>query len=166
MDSKDMEQIYKQYANTVYGFLLSRTGDALLAEELTQETFYRAIKASKNYRGEGNVSTWLCGIAKRVFYEHLRRKKKGEAVESAEELIFADDVSIRSAEAEVLGRWEQVAVLKALHNLKDPMREVMYLRLCGNLSFAQIGEIMEKSENWARVTFYRGKEKLLKEVSL
>lgn len=74
MDS--MEHIYKQYAQIVYGFLLSRTGNPHLAEELTQETFYRAIKASKSYRGEGSVSTWLCGIAKRVWYEYIRKQRK------------------------------------------------------------------------------------------
>lgn len=165
MDSKNMEQVYKQYARTVYGFLLSRTGDAPLAEELTQETFYRAIRASKSYRGEGNVSTWLCGIAKNVYLEHLRKQKKCEPLETMAE-SQAETAQVLSAEEEVLGQWDQVAILKALHKLKDPMREVMYLRLSGNLSFAQIGEIMDKSENWARVTFYRGKEKLLKEVSL
>lgn len=165
MDSKNMEQVYRQYAQTVYGFLLSKTGDASLAEELTQETFYRAIKASKSYRGEGSVSTWLCGIAKRVFLEHLRKLKKYEPLETEAKLQTAA-AQVLSAEEEVLGQWDQVEILKALHRLKDPMREVMYLRLSGNLSFAQIGEIMDKSENWARVTFYRGKEKLLKEVSL
>ncbi len=165
MDSKNMEQIYKQYAQTVYGFLLSKTKDVLLAEELTQETFYRAIKASKRYRGEGSVSTWLCGIAKNVYLEHLRKQKRCEPLEMLTELQTAA-AQVLSAEEEVFGQWEQVEILKALHKLKDPMREVMYLRLIGNLSFAQIGEIMDKSENWARVTFYRGKEKLLKEVSL
>ncbi|MGN0432334.1 MAG: RNA polymerase sigma factor [Lachnospiraceae bacterium] len=157
MDS--MEQIYKQYARTVYGFLLSRTGTPHLAEELTQETFYRAIKASKTYRGEGSVSTWLCGIAKRVWYEYVRRQKQEGPLEEAGE------VPASSVEEELLSKWESMEVLKALHNLNDPMREVMYLRLAGNLSFAQIGEILDKSENWARVTFYRGKEKLLKEIS-
>ena len=157
MDS--MEQIYKQYARTVYGFLLSRTGTPHLAEELTQETFYRAIKASKTYRGEGSVSTWLCRIAKRVWYEYVRRQKQESPLEEAGE------VPASSVEEELLSKWESMEVLKALHNLNDPMREVMYLRLAGNLSFAQIGEILDKSENWARVTFYRGKEKLLKEIS-
>ncbi len=157
MDS--MEQIYKQYAQTVYGFFLSRIGNPQLAEELTQETFYRAIKASKAYRGEGSVSTWLCGIAKRVWYEYMRRQKQESSLDEAGEM------QTLSVEEEVFGKWDSMELLKALHNLKDPMREVMYLRLAGNLSFAQIGEILDKSENWARVTFYRGKEKLLKELS-
>lgn len=161
-----MEQVYKQYAQTVYGFLLSRTGDAQLAEELTQETFYRAIKGSKSYRGEGSVSTWLCGIAKRVFFEHLRKQKNWESLEEADEMHIIRATQVASAEEEFFGRWDNMKILKALHNLKEPVREVMYLRLSGNLSFAQIGEIMDKSENWARVTFYRGKEKLLKEVKL
>ena len=157
MDS--MEHIYRQYAQTVYGFLLSRAGNPYLAEELTQETFYRAIKASNTYRGEGSVCTWLCGIAKRVWYEYLRKQKQESPLDEAGE------IQASSVEEEVFGKWDSMEVLKALHNLKDPMREVMYLRLSGNLSFAQIGEILDKSENWARVTFYRAKEKLLKEFS-
>ena len=164
MDSKNMEQVYKQYAQTVYGFLLSKTGDMHLAEELTQETFFRAIKASHTFREESSVSTWLCGIAKRVFLEHLREKKY-DSLENVTETADKTPWS-RSAEEEALGHWDNMEILKALHKLNDPMREVMYLRLSGNLSFAQIGEIMGRSENWARVTFYRGKEKILKEISL
>lgn len=64
----------------------------------------------------------------------------------------------------MLRSWEQLEILKLLHGLEEPMREVMYLRLIGNLTFRQIGEIVDRSENWARVTYYRGKEKIVKEV--
>lgn len=157
---ESMEEIYRRHAGTVYGFLLSKTGNPDLAEEMTQETFYRAIRASEGFKGESAVSTWLCGIAKRVWYEYLRKQKNDKNLEDCVE------PSAASAEEEVLLQWDNIQILKALHRLTEPMREVMYLRLTGNLSFAQIGEIMEKSENWARVTFYRGKEKVVKEAGL
>lgn len=156
----DMEQIYKQHAKTVYGFLLTKTQNPDLAEELTQETFYQAVKHLDTFQGNSSVSTWLCGIAKNLWFDALRKQKKQT---SAEEL---SDISLPSAENEYFNSWDNVAVLKQLHNLKEPMREVMYLRLIGNLTFRQIGEIMDKSENWARVTYYRGKEQIVKEADI
>lgn len=156
----NMEQIYKQHAKTVYGFLLTKTQNPDLAEELTQETFYQAVKHLDTFQGNSSVSTWLCGIAKNLWYDTLRKQKRHT---NSEEL---SDVPLPSAENEYFKSWDNVAILKQLHNLKEPMREVMYLRLIGNLTFGQIGEIMDKSENWARVTYYRGKEKIVKEAGL
>lgn len=157
MDS--MEQIYLDHAKTVYGFLLTRTKDPDLAEELTQETFYRAVKNIGRYKGESSVSTWLCGIAKNLWLEQLRKKQRQTLP-----LEAAEAAAVPSAESELLGCWENTQILKLVHRLDNPMREVIYLRLVGNLTFAQIGDIMEKSENWARVTYYRGKEKVMKEA--
>lgn len=156
MDS--MEEIYLKYGKMIYGFLLTRTQDAGLAEELTQETFYQAVKHIGRYKGESSISTWLCGIAKNLWFDYLRRQKKHVPLEEAEEF------SVDSAESQALCSWESVQILRLIHCLEDPMREVMYLRLVGNLTFGQIGEIMERSGNWARVTYYRGKEKVMKEA--
>ncbi|MBB5195797.1 RNA polymerase sigma-70 factor (ECF subfamily) [Anaerocolumna cellulosilytica] len=155
-----MEQIYRKYAKNVYGFLLTKTQNPDLAEELTQETFYQAVKGIDNFKGKSSVSTWLCGIAKNIWYEYMRKQKNQVSLEEASE------VSVNSAEADFFKAWSNMNVLKVLHKLKDPMREVMYLRLIGNLTFRQIGEIMDKSENWARVTYYRGKEIVIKEAGL
>lgn len=156
MDS--MEQIYLEHAKTVYGFLLTRTGNPDLAEELTQETFYQAVKHVDRYEGKSSVSTWLCGIAKNLWYGYLKKQKNQASLSEVEE------IPVDSAETELFRGWENLQVLRMIHRLEDPMREVIYLRLIGNLSFAQIGEIMERSENWARVTYYRGKEKVMKEA--
>ena len=147
MDS--MEEIYLKHGKMIYGFLLTRTQDPDLAEELTQETFYQAVKNIGTYKGKSSVSTWLCGIARNLWYEHLRKQKKHVPLEEAAE------IPVDSAEKQIL---------RLVHGLENPMREVMYLRLVGNLTFGQIGEIMEKSENWARVTYYRGKERVMKEA--
>ena len=156
MDS--MEEIYLKHGKMVYGFLFTRTQDPDLAEELTQETFYRAVKNIGKYKGESSVSTWLCGIAKNLWYEHVRRQKKHMPLEEAEE------IPVDSAETQLFHSWDSIQVLRLIHNLENPMREVMYLRLVGNLTFGQIGEIMERSENWARVTYYRAKERIVKEA--
>ncbi len=158
MDS--MEQIYLKHAKMVYGFLLTRSQNPDLAEELTQETFCQAVKSVDKFKGNSTVSTWLCAIAKNLLQEYRRKQKNYISLNDIE------DISLSSTEAECFRVWDNLQILKSLHNLKEPMREVMYLRLIGNLSFAQIGEIMEKSEIWARVTFYRGKEQIIKEVEL
>lgn len=156
MDS--MEEIYQKHGKMIYGFLLTRTQNPDLAEELTQETFYQAVKHLDKYQGKSSVSTWLCGIAKNLWYAHLRKQKNHVPLEEAK------DVPVDSAETQAFCSWDSLELLKLVHNLENPMREVMYLRLVGNLTFGQIGEIMEKSENWARVTYYRGKERVMKEV--
>ena len=156
MDS--MEEINLKHGKMVDSFLLARTQDPDLAEELTQETFYRAVKNIGKYKGESSVSTWLCGIAKNLWYEHVRRQKKHMPLEEAEE------IPVDSAETQLFHSWDSIQVLRLIHNLENPMREVMYLRLVGNLTFGQIGEIMERSENWARVTYYRAKERIVKEA--
>ena len=148
-----MEEIYQQYARTVYKFLLSRTQNPDLAEELTQETFYQAIRTVDRYDGSSKVSTWLCGIAKNVLFTWRR---KNHVAEDIEEQVL----SVPSAEEESLKNLRRMELMKQLHNLEEPYRETVYLRLFGNLSFREIGEVMGKNENWARVTFYRGKEKL------
>lgn len=156
MDS--MEEIYKKHGKMIYGFLLTRTQDPGLAEELTQETFYQAVKHIGRYKGESSISTWLCGIAKNLWRDYLRRQKHHVPLEEA------DQVPVESAESQAISLWDNVQILRLIHGLEDPMREVMYLRLVGNLTFGQIGEIMGRSENWARVTYYRGKERVVKEA--
>jgi len=156
---QNMDRIYREYAQTIYGFLLSRTHDQEISEELTQETFYQAIRASEQYNGDSSVLTWLCSIAKYQWYNYCRKQKVRERfsydfIEESEE----------SVEQQVMAKLIHREVLERLNQLEDPMREVMNLRIYGELSFRQIGEIFQKSENWARVTFYRGKEKVAKEV--
>ena len=167
MDS--MEDIYRDHAKAVYGFLLTRVRDSDTAEELTQDTFYRAVKQRKTIKGDSSVSTWLCGIARNVWLEYVKGQKKRQDMDSLAGITdgdgrFGAKGSCGSAEEAHMAEWENMQILKALHRLKEPVRETLYLRLIGNLTFKQIGEIMGRSENWARVTFYRGKEIIMKEV--
>ncbi len=154
---QSFDEIYQQYAQTVYKYLLSLTYQSDLSEELTQETFYQALRTIDRYDGKCRISTWLCGIAKNVLLTYRRKHPQHEDI---------DDLAIpvESSEQDLADSAERVELLKKLHMLAEPYREVMYLRIFGNLSFREIGEIHEKTENWARVTFYRGKEKLRKEL--
>ena len=155
----DLDGIYRQYAQTVFRFLLARTGSEPLSEELTQETFYQAVKSIGRYDGSCQVSTWLCGIARNVLLNHNRKQKQQPL--SLEEI---PEPSGGSAEETVLESMGREMLLAAIHRLPEPGREILYLRLLGGLSFREIGSILNQSENWARVTFYRAKQNLVKEL--
>lgn len=155
-----MEELYRENATLVYHFLLSKCGDAVLAEDLTQETFLQAMKSIERYNGNCKLSVWLCQIAKHLLYQHWEKQRDTVPLEDADWMLSGKTEPERQA----LAREELLAVLGKLHKLPVHMREVVYLRISGDLSFKEIGKIMEKSENWARVTFFRAKE-LLKDDS-
>jgi RNA polymerase sigma factor (sigma-70 family) len=154
-----MEIVYKQNLKTVYKYLFCLTHNVEISEELTQETFYQATYGINKFRGDCKISVWLCQIAKRLWYKELE-KKKHKLVPF--ETIDTDIQSPENIERDYLISIEKVELLKLLHNFDETTREVMYLRLMGELSFAEIGDIMGRKETWARVTFYRGKQKLVK----
>lgn len=153
-----MDEIYRAHANMIYRYLLALSGDAHTAEELTQETFYQALRCAKNYDGSCKETTWLCAIAKNQFLAWQRKHWKEP--EPLDERVPSE----QTPEPDVLRRLEYMNLLQQIHTLEEPGREVVYLRLFGQLSFREIGEVLRKSENWARVTFYRSKEKLKKEL--
>lgn len=151
----DMDAIYRNHAQTVYKFLLAQCRDPDLAEELTQETFYQAVRSIEHFDGSCKLSVWLCQIAKHLWYQYLRKhQQKPVSLETAPESYFP------SAEEGLLAQEERLALLRQIHRLPEPQREVVYLRAFGNLSFREIGDVLGKTETWARVTFYRTKEKL------
>ena len=155
MPLANMEEIYQAHARTVYKFLLSQCHDADLAEELTQETFYQAVRSIDRFNGSCKVSVWLCQIAKHLWYQHLRKRKP-------EEPLPEDGLPGPSAEEDVLTRQGHLDLLRQIHALPPSTREVVYLRAFGGLSFREIGDVLGRTETWARVTFYRGKEALRK----
>ena len=155
MPLANMEEIYQAHARTVYKFLLSQCHDADLAEELTQETFYQAVRSIDRFNGSCKVSVWLCQIAKHLWYQHLRKVNRETELPEEAELPL-----VPSAEEETVSRSGQLDMLRRVHELPEPGREVVYLRAFGGLSFREIGDVLGKTETWARVTFYRGKERL------
>ncbi len=146
----DMQGLYEMYRDQVYGFLFRLCHHRDLAEELTQETFLQAIKQWKHFRGEANVATWLCAIAKRLYYTELRKRKDiPAALFPTEE---TDDFSEALADKDMA-----MTAQKALHRLPEPYREVFTLRTFCDISHQQIGELFGKSDAWARVTYHRAR---------
>lgn len=153
---EDMEKVYQRHAQTVYKFLLAQCRDPTLAEELTQEAFYQAVKSVDRFDGSCKVSVWLCQIAKHLWFQHLRKRKREAPVPTGD----LPEAPGPSAEEGLLEREGRMDLLRLVHNLPEPAREVVYLRAFGGLSFREIGDVMGKTETWARVAFYRSKEKL------
>ncbi len=151
----DMDAVYRAHAQTVYKFLLAQCHDPDLAEELTQETFYQAVRSIGRFDGSCKLSVWLCQIAKHLWYQYLRKRQRDPVP-----LESTLETSVPSAEDGVLEQEGQLSLLRQIHQLPELQREVVYLRAFGNLSFREIGDVLGKTENWARVTFYRSKEKL------
>ena len=151
----DFEEIYQTYFADVYRYILALSRDAHTAEEVTQETFFRALASIDQFRGDCQLRVWLCQIAKHLWYQHLRKRKP-------EEPLPEDGLPGPSAEEDVLTRQGHLDLLRQIHALPPSTREVVYLRAFGGLSFREIGDVLGRTETWARVTFYRGKEALRK----
>lgn len=158
----DMDSVYQEYASLIYRFLYSYTHDAEWSEELMQETFLRAIGSIKRFDGSCKMSVWLCQIAKHILYQELHKKNQIETIELPD---YLPDSSALDGEASVLGQEDKIALYRAVHNLPEAEREVVLYRITGDLSFREIGTILGRSENWSRVTFYRAKQKIKKELN-
>ncbi len=156
---QNIEKIYEEHFETVNKYLFCLTHNNDISEELTQETFYKAIEKINTYRGDCKISVWLCQIAKNLWYDLCRRNKKIVNVEKKE--LFDSE----TLEEQIISNDEKISLYKKMKNLDDKTREVMYLRITGELSFKEIGIILNKTENWARVTFYRGKKLIKGDVS-
>ena len=158
MEQQAAAKLIEENLHTLFAWSISKLYDKNEAEDLTQETFCQAIRCNDKFDGSCKITTWLCAIAKNQLAVY--RRKHPETLEW--ELT---DTTVQSAEAEAIERVSQLELLKKLHDCPEPYREIMYLRLFGNLSFREIGEVLNQTENWARVMYYRGKEKLRKEIT-
>ena len=158
---QNMEEIYKEYSTTVYKYLFCLTQNRDISEELTQETFALAVEDIKKFRGECKLSVWLCQIAKHLWYKELKKSKKSENIsfEEVKDTVLYDE----SLEETICEKEEKLKLFKDMQKLDEKSREVMYLRMVGNLSYEEIGEILGKTANWTRVTFYRAKQKIREE---
>ena len=154
----NLDSIYKEYASLVYKYLYSLCQNEYQAEELTQETFYQAVRSAKKYDGTCKVSTWLCQIAKHLWYQEIDRRKRKGTSELAEDILLDE----QNLEDRVVRKEEVMSVFRQVHVLDEVSKEIFFLRILGELSFREIGNIFGKNENWARVTFYRAKQKVMK----
>ena len=142
------------------------THDADLAEELTQETFYQAVRSIDRFDEICKITTWLCAIAKNQYFSYMKKHVRMQAGSDVDRMVADAGITeaAMSAEQEVMQQVGQMELLKKLHVFPEPGRKVLYLRMFGNLSFREIGEVMGKTENWARVTFFRARTNLRKEL--
>lgn len=155
----DFDLIFQRTSPIVYHFLLSLCRDEHLADELTAETFYQAYQHIGAFRGDCRIETWLCQIAKNALYKELHRQKRTVSLDESPEQSVPDDLFALLADRE-----QALHIHKYLHRLKEPYREVFTLRVLGELSFRDIAEIFGRTESWAKVTFYRAKNKLIEEM--
>ena len=156
MTQSEFEKIYQSYFHYVYLYLLKLCNNVHLAEELTSETFFKAMRGIDKFQGNCEIKTWLVTIAKNSYYSHLKRNKSVVELEQTFEVID-DKVDIENQMIKVESLLE---IYKILHLLEEPYKEVFSLRVLGDLSFKQIAEIYGKTENWACVTYHRAKSKI------
>ncbi|MBR3098513.1 MAG: sigma-70 family RNA polymerase sigma factor [Clostridia bacterium] len=149
----DLEKTCHENYEYVLGFLTRLTGDPALAEELTQETFYQAAKRWKDYRVTCKPGTWLCGIAKNLYFSWRRKPKTVPLPEDEADPTDLTDM--------VIDKEQRMYIHKAMHELPEPYREVLTLRTLGELSYEEIGGLFARNAGWARVTAYRAKQMLL-----
>lgn len=180
----EFESIYREYFRDVYLYILGLSRDEHIAEEVTQETFFRAMKAIKGFRGDCDIRVWLCQVAKNEYFSYLRKNKRMMLTDFSEE---ADGISAHdkkgspggdsflagksrnnraesSIEQQLIDSETAVRIHRLLHNMQEPYKEVFQLRVFGELSFEQIGSVFEKSANWACVTYHRARNKIQKEM--
>lgn len=152
----DFEIIYRKYFKDVLLYVCGLTGDALLAEEITQETFMKALKAIDSYNGEKDIRAWLFTIAKNAYFSYCRKQKCN--------VPFPEDDMLQDTGVSFIEALEDsedaIRIHTFIHRMDEPYKEVFILRVMGELSYDKIGAVFGKSSGWARVTFYRAKQKI------
>ncbi len=147
-----LNEIYEKYNEIVFKYLMTLCKNVDVAEELTQETFYKAVQSIERYNGMSKMSVWLCQIAKHTYYQYVDKQNKQPIIQEA-------PIS-SSAEKTIIEQEDKIALYRLIHELEEPYREILLLRILGGLSFKEIGDVHGKNENWARVSFFRAKVKL------
>ena len=159
---QDMNAIYKKYGEIVYKYVFCLTGNEDTTEEIVQETFLVAVKDINKFRGECKISTWLCQISKYIWYKRLKKEKSKKEVplDVLQNTLFIQE----SIEDNFCNKESKIKLFKKLQSFDETTRNVMYLRIFGNFEYTEIAEIMGNTSNWARVVFFRGKQKLKEEL--
>ena len=151
----EFEKIYRTYFNDVYLYIRRLSGDENIAEEITSETFFKAMRGISSFRGDCDIRVWLCQISKNCYYTYLKKSKQMNSIDDVElSALPSEDHTI---EEQYMRREEAARIRTVLHNIPEPYKEVFMWRVFAELSFRQIGQIFGKSENWACVTYHRAK---------
>lgn len=157
---EDFEAIYVQHFDGVYKYVFSLCGNETIAEEITQEAFYRAMEHIDKFEGKCKLYVWLCQIAKYTFLTYAKKQKR---YVSETDIDLSQQIE-PSFESEILDKETLWKLHKLLHGLSEPYKEVFSLRVFGELPFSQIGELFGKSDSWARLIFYRAKKELRRDL--
>lgn len=157
---EDFEAIYVQHFDNVYKYVFSLCRNEAIAEEITQEAFYRAMEHIDKFEGKCKLYVWLCQIAKNTFLTYAKRQKR---YVSETDIDLSKQIA-PSFESEILDKETLWKLHKLLHGLSEPYKEVFSLRVFGELPFSQIGELFGKSDSWARLIFYRAKKELRRDL--
>lgn len=155
----DMEELYDRYFTAVYKYLFSVSQDKHIAEELTQETFFKALQKIDDFRGQCEIRVWLCQIGKNAYYDYLRRNRRFSPIAEQGEMPAGQSLELDFEKKETAYRLHRI-----LHNLNEPYKEVFSLRTFGELSFREISSLFGKSESWAKMTYLRAKRKIREEM--
>lgn len=150
----DFEQIYSEHFSDVYKYVMSLCRNEMIAEEITQETFFKAVKNINRFNGSCKLYAWLCQIAKNAYFSHYQKQKR--YVSGVDEDIPAE----ADIETEYIDKDSAKRLHVLIHNLNEPYKEVFTLRIFGELPFSRIGELFGKTDSWARLIFYRAKKRL------
>ena len=151
----EFEGIYSEYFEDIYRYVLCLSKNENIAEDITQETFFKALKNINSFKGNCKMSVWLCQIAKNTYYSYL--KKEQNNFERVEDIADVSDIKFEQILVDDESAYE---IHKLLHNLEEPYKEVFTMRFFGDLSFSKIAELFGKTESWARVTYHRARIKL------
>lgn len=157
---QNIEEMYEKYSKIIYRYIFCLTKNHELSEEIVQDTFLVAIKNIDKFEGNSKLSTWLCAIAKNIYYKKLKKDKKNTNI-SIEE-INNELISESFIEDIICEKENKLEIIKNIQELDNETRNVMYLRIYAELNYEEIAEVLGKNSSWARVVFFRGKEKLLK----
>ena len=151
------EEVYRQYYRQVYFYVLGLCRNEHIAEEITQETFFKVLKQMDTFRGECRINVWITQIAKNTFFNYCRRKKLDpeSSLEDVEENIEVK--TKKSLEEKIMDKEAAQEIHMVLHEMPEPYREVFWMRTFGELSFREIGNIHGKTESWARVVYHRAR---------
>lgn len=151
----EFEDIYRTYFNDVYLYVRRLSGDTALAEEITSETFFKAMRSIGSFRGDCDIRVWLCQIAKNCYYTYLKKIGRTDPIDNVD--LSELPAMQTTIEDQCIRREESAQIRAIVHRLSDPYREVFMWRVFAELSFKQIGQLFGKSENWACVTYHRAK---------
>ena len=158
----DFEKVYKEYFNDVYLYIKRLSGDEHIAEDITSETFFKALKSIDSFRGECEIRVWLCQIAKNSYYTYIKKNSKIQNVEETELINLPDNKN--NVADDVANKMQALVIQKILEELEEPYREVFMWRVYAELSFKEIAGIFNKNENWACVTYHRARNQIKKRL--